>query len=73
MESYDLSEGGTAPKGDCTVWRRERLIQTFFSGICGKVIYDYNRSSLNKYIRFVHEGIRRKKERRHLAERRWQY
>ena len=62
MESYDLSEGGTALKGDGTVRRRERFIQTFLCEFCEKVFNDYNRSSLNKHIRFVHEGIRRKKK-----------
>ena len=62
MESYDLSEGGTALKGDGTVRRRERLIQTFLCQFCEKVFYDFNKSSLNKHIRFVHEGIRRKKK-----------
>ena len=37
-------------------------MQTFLCECCEKVFNDFDRSNLNKHIRFVHEGIRRKKK-----------
>ena len=58
MENFDFSEGGTVLK----ISRKERTLQTLECEFCGKVFNDYDRSNLNKHIRFVHEGIRRKKK-----------
>ena len=62
MENYDLSEGGTTLKGSGIVARKERTLQTLLCEFCNKVFNDYDRSNLNKHIRFVHKGIRRKKK-----------
>ena len=62
MKNYDLSEGGTSLKGGGTVARKERTIQTLSCNFCEKVFNDYDRSNLNKHIRYVHDGIRRKKK-----------
>ena len=60
MENYELSGGGTALKRDGTAQRRERTMQTFLCEFCEKVFNDFDRSNLNKHIRYTHEGIRRK-------------
>ena len=62
MDNFDLSEGGTMLKGNGNFRRREISVQTFQCEFCQKVFNDYNRSNLNKHIRYVHEGIRRKKK-----------
>ena len=59
MENFDLSEGGTVLRA---IARKERSIQTLLCEFCDKVFNDYDRSNLNKHIRFVHKGIRRKKK-----------
>ena len=62
MDNYDLSEGGTALVRDGTAQRREKTMQTFLCEFCEKVFNDFDRSNLNKHIRYVHEGIRQKKK-----------
>ena len=59
MENFDFSEGGTELRA---IARKERTIQTLLCEFCDKVFNDYDRSNLNKHIRFVHKGIRRKKK-----------
>ena len=59
VENYDLSNGGTALKARA---RTERTLQTLQCEFYSKVFNDFDRSNLNKHVRFVHKGICRKKK-----------
>ena len=61
IENFDLSEGGTTLKGNGIVARKERTLQLLPCQFCNRVFNDYDRSILNKHIRFVNKGSRRKK------------
>ena len=59
MENFDLSEGGTALKGDGTPKKKKKTNEIFLCEFCEKQFTD--RTGLKKHIRFIHEGIPRKK------------